>query len=182
MLYEKRLLPGFCYSAKALSKPTGFVIHFVSAIYAKPDAWQDTTTIIEMLKELNRPQNQRGLILKKVTTGENATKRDYASYHVLIARDGQASHLTPWDKQAYHAGASAWKGVKHCNGFMYGLSCIATGKTGFTDGQYDTLVKVMEERRKATGLALAEVAGHDEVSPGRKFDPGKFFDWSKVRR
>jgi AmpD protein len=29
---------------------------------------------------------------------------------------------------------------------------------------------------------IAHVAGHDQVAPGRKTDPGAAFDWARYRR
>ena len=43
-----------------------------------------------------------------------------ASAHVVVARDGQIFQLVPFDKRAWHAGASALAGREHVNAFSIG--------------------------------------------------------------
>jgi AmpD protein len=29
---------------------------------------------------------------------------------------------------------------------------------------------------------ITEIVGHSDIAPGRKTDPGPFFDWSKIKK
>lgn len=171
----ERLLPEFCYSARPLSIE-GITIHYCSAIYVAPDRWDDVDTIWNMLIELNRSGNERGLLIEL-----DDQARAYASYHLLIDRDGNRYQLVPWDRQAYHAGASVWNGRKYCNAWMAGVALIATHTSGYTDAQYDALIEESCRLRAEHQFGVGNITGHEHVAPGRKKDPGPLFDWARLR-
>jgi N-acetyl-anhydromuramyl-L-alanine amidase AmpD len=51
-----------------------------------------------------------------------------ASAHFVIERDGGITQLAPCDRQTWHAGKSAWRGRRHCNGFAIGIEIVSPGK------------------------------------------------------
>lgn len=54
---------------------------------------------------------------------ETLTQKDerYVSAHFLIGRDGRLYQTVPINKQAWHAGASEWKGRAGCNAYSIGI-------------------------------------------------------------
>jgi hypothetical protein len=175
-----RLLPEFCYS-KHLLNLEGITLHYISAIYAAPDRWDDVDTIWNMLVEINQPKAFRGPLLERI---EGRTEREadcYASYHLLIDRDGNGYQLTPWERRAFHAGVSEWKGRKNCNAWMAGIALVGTKDSGYTDAQYATLIEDCRFLRQKQIIPLNNITGHEHVAPGRKQDPGPLFDWSRLK-
>ena len=103
------------------------------------------------------------------------------SSHVLIRRDGEVVQYVPFHKRAWHAGESQFLGRSVCNDFSIGIEMEGTDFEPFTDIQYDVLiatVKVLLETY--TGLSAEAITGHEHIVPGRKTDPGPFFDWSRL--
>jgi AmpD protein len=49
----------------------------------------------------------------------------------------------------------------------------------FTDRQYAALARLT--RRLLRSYPLRDIAGHSDIAPGRKTDPGQFFDWPRFR-
>jgi AmpD protein len=101
------------------------------------------------------------------------------SSHFLIRRDGELVQFVPCARRAWHAGASSWKGRERCNDFSIGIELEGTDEAPFADGQYTVLARL-------TGALLArypvvDVAGHSDIAPGRKTDPGPHFDWPRYR-
>lgn len=97
------------------------------------------------------------------------------SAHFLVQRDGSLLQFVPTDRRAWHAGASRFAGRERCNDFSIGIELEGTDTQPFEPAQYRTLVALslaLQARH-----ALAEVVGHEHVAPGRKTDPGPFFDW-----
>lgn len=104
------------------------------------------------------------------------------SAHLLIRRDGQLLQFVPFDKRAWHAGASCCEGRTRVNDFSIGIELEGTDDMPFTEAQYQVLV----ESSRALMLAYphitpARVYGHADISPGRKTDPGPCFDWARYR-
>lgn len=50
-----------------------------------------------------------------------------ASAHLVLDLDGTFTQMVPFDRQAWHAGASEWKGRKGCNGFALGIEIVNPG-------------------------------------------------------
>lgn len=100
------------------------------------------------------------------------------SAHFLIRRDGELIQFVSCDNRAWHAGASAWKGRTRCNDFSVGVELEGGDDLPFEPVQYRRLCELIETLRQR--YPLAEVAGHCDIAPGRKTDPGPFFDWQRL--
>lgn len=51
-----------------------------------------------------------------------------ASAHVVIARDGEITQLVPFDRVAWHAGASSWEGRSGLNRYSIGIELDNAGR------------------------------------------------------
>jgi AmpD protein len=102
------------------------------------------------------------------------------SAHFLIRRDGRLVQFVPCAERAWHAGESAWKGRVRCNDFSVGVELEGTDDFPYAPAQYAMLARLVRAlRRRYPG---ADVAGHSDVAPGRKTDPGPAFDWARLER
>jgi len=101
------------------------------------------------------------------------------SAHFLIRRGGRITQFVPCGKRAWHAGASCYAGRERCNDFSIGIELEGTGDTAYTDPQYEALAALIGALRAR--YPIADVVGHSDIAPGRKFDPGPSFDWERLR-
>ncbi|MGH8810240.1 MAG: 1,6-anhydro-N-acetylmuramyl-L-alanine amidase AmpD [Noviherbaspirillum sp.] len=102
------------------------------------------------------------------------------SAHFLIRRDGAVMQFVSANDRAWHAGASSFCGRERCNDFSIGIELEGSDFEAFEAAQYDALAvltRALQER-----YPLASVAGHEHIAPGRKTDPGPFFDWDCFRK
>ena len=105
------------------------------------------------------------------------------SAHLFIDRKGATTQFVPFDRRAWHAGASSWRGRRKCNDFAIGIELEGTDQSAYTASQYDVLEQVLDAlARRYPRLDPAAVVGHNEIAPGRKTDPGPMFDWPRVLR
>ena len=103
------------------------------------------------------------------------------STHLFIRRDGSLVQFVPFDRRAWHAGRSAWRGRSGCNDFAIGIELEGMDVVPYADAQYAALVAVLPALRAAyPGIAEDAVVGHEHVAPGRKTDPGPAFDWRRL--
>jgi N-acetylmuramoyl-L-alanine amidase len=51
-----------------------------------------------------------------------------ASAHVVVERDGSVTQLVAFDRVAWHAGVSQWRGRSGCNAFSIGIEIASPGK------------------------------------------------------
>jgi N-acetyl-anhydromuramoyl-L-alanine amidase len=102
------------------------------------------------------------------------------SAHFLIRRDGTLLQFVACGDRAWHAGASRWRGRERCNDFSIGIELEGTDDRAYTARQYARLAVLV--RRLAARWPIREVAGHSDVAPGRKSDPGDAFDWTRLAR
>ena len=125
------------------------------------------------------------------------------SYHVIIDRDGSIIQQVPFNRRAWHAGHSSWLGHTDVNSFSVGVALANYGWVcesdvrHFNDGHLwlpaahkndpsrprwwecypraqlltlCALVAVLVEH-----YGINAVAGHDDIAPSRKLDPGPAF-------
>lgn len=97
------------------------------------------------------------------------------SAHFLIRRTGELTQFVGTDRRAWHAGESSLGGRSRCNDFSIGVELEGDGEHPFTQRQYRRLATLIKALRKRYPLAL--IAGHSDIAPGRKQDPGPWFDW-----
>lgn len=108
------------------------------------------------------------------------TLRDLkVSTHFFIRRDGEIIQFVPCEKRAWHAGVSSWQGRARCNDFSIGIELEGGDATPFTVSQYEALVALTLALQKP--YPISSIAGHSDISPGRKTDPGPCFDWERYR-
>jgi AmpD protein len=81
--------------------------------------------------------------------------------------------------RAWHAGQSSWQGRNACNDFSIGIELEGTDELPFTEAQYASLDAVLAALK--VRYPVAGIAGHSEIAPSRKTDPGSHFDWARVR-
>lgn len=105
------------------------------------------------------------------------------SSHFLIRRDGEIVQYVPLNKRAWHAGVSCFEERECCNDFSIGIELEGEDEMPYTDIQYQVLSELIQSLI-ATYPALNEktIAGHSDIAPGRKTDPGLAFDWEKLRQ
>lgn len=99
------------------------------------------------------------------------------SAHFLIRRDGAIIQFVSCDKRAWHAGVSSWRGRSACNDFSVGVELEGGDDTPFDDRQYAALVRLTRLLRR--NYPIRSIAGHADIAPGRKSDPGPCFDWPR---
>jgi AmpD protein len=103
------------------------------------------------------------------------------SAHLLIRRDGTVIQFVPFIERAWHAGESCFRGHQRCNDFSIGIELEGEDETPYDDRQYAVLQGVLRAIFDAyPEISAREVAGHCDVAPGRKFDPGPAFDWLRL--
>jgi N-acetylmuramoyl-L-alanine amidase len=101
-----------------------------------------------------------------------ARPESQVSYHVLVHRDGTSTRFVRDDRNAWHAGRSAWEGLTGLNRWSLGLAFANRN-----DGR-----EALTPEQIAAGLAwcrywalhyptLEGILTHAMVSPGRKSDP-----------
>lgn len=132
------------------------------------------------------------------------------SCHLVIDRQGNIFQLVEFNRIAWHAGQSRYKNLSNLNNHTIGIELDNMGllkwinkkavytPTGtilkpseytvvkgqpwhnYTKKQIDTCREV--SKFLISELKLSFIAGHNEVAPTRKIDPGALFDMNKFRK
>ena len=100
------------------------------------------------------------------------------SAHLLVRRRGDIVQFVATDLRAWHAGPSTLLGRERCNDFSIGIELEGDGQHPFTEAQYRRLAQLIKLLRARHPLRW--MAGHEDIAPGRKHDPGPCFDWSRA--
>ena len=99
------------------------------------------------------------------------------SAHFFVRRDGKIIQFVPCSKRAWHAGASCWQEKNRCNDFSLGIELEGSDTIPFTDKQYESLTRLTLALRAT--YPIRGIAGHSDIAPQRKTDPGPCFDWAR---
>lgn len=103
------------------------------------------------------------------------------SAHLLIRRDGEMVQYVPFYQRAWHAGVSQWDGRECCNDFTIGIEMEGCDDQSFEQIQYQQLADViMSLSEHYPQLSTDRITGHQDISVGRKTDPGHCFDWQTL--
>ena len=105
------------------------------------------------------------------------------SSHLLVRRDGEVVQYVPFRKRAWHAGDSNYRGRVACNDFSIGIELEGQDEAPYTDVQYEVLAAVVKVLMNTfPGLSANCLAGHCDIAPQRKTDPGPAFDWQRLQQ
>ncbi len=99
------------------------------------------------------------------------------SAHFLIRRTGEIVQYVSCHQRAWHAGVSVWQGRERCNDFSIGIELEGSDFIPFTELQYRRLSYL--SRRLKNAFPIRGIAGHADIAPQRKTDPGPHFDWQR---
>jgi len=101
------------------------------------------------------------------------------SSHFFVRRDGELIQFVPCGQRAWHAGVSRWRARERCNDFSIGIELEGTDDMAFTDAQYAEVARLTRDIR--CRYPIEDIVGHSDIAPGRKTDPGPYFDWARYR-
>ncbi|MBE2895228.1 1,6-anhydro-N-acetylmuramyl-L-alanine amidase AmpD [Spirabiliibacterium falconis] len=105
------------------------------------------------------------------------------SAHCLIDRQGNITQYVNFHDRAWHAGVSCFQGREKCNDFAIGIELEGSDNQPFTPAQYHSLSRLTALlQRTYPNIRDDRIVGHCDISPGRKIDPGKYFDWGYYRQ
>jgi len=99
--------------------------------------------------------------------------------HFLVRRDGEAIQFVSCLQRAWHAGESAWNGRERCNDYSVGIELEGTDDQPYTPAQYARLISLTQLLIRA--FPVRQAAGHSDIAPRRKTDPGPVFNWRLFR-
>ena len=140
------------------------VIHNISL---PPEQFGGTAIIQFFTNQLNSDEHPYYQQLKGVRV----------SAHFLIRRGGGIIQFVPCQGRAWHAGVSSWQGRSRCNDFSLGIELEGSDSVPFTDQQYLALTRLT--RRLQRSFPFRHITGHADIAPGRKTDPGPYFEWPR---
>jgi N-acetyl-anhydromuramoyl-L-alanine amidase len=103
------------------------------------------------------------------------------SSHFLIRRDGELVQFVSCNDRAWHAGQSSYQGRSNCNDFSIGIELEGTDGSAYEPAQYRVLTDLILNLCDAyASLSTERIAGHNDIAPDRKSDPGPAFDWPRL--
>lgn len=100
------------------------------------------------------------------------------SAHFLIRRTGELIQYVSCLDRAWHAGVSNWQGRERCNDFSVGIELEGSDFEAFEAAQYQTLNRLLAA--VTSHYPVTAIVGHSDIAPGRKTDPGPYFDWTQL--
>ncbi len=105
------------------------------------------------------------------------------SAHLFIRRNAQVIQFVNFDMRAWHAGQSSFNGTPNCNDYSIGIELEGSDHVPFTERQYNKLTQItLEIMNCYPQITTDRICGHSDIAPGRKTDPGPYFDWRKYKQ
>ncbi len=106
------------------------------------------------------------------------------SAHYVIAEDGEVTQLVAETDRAWHAGAGAWGDVDDVNSRSIGIEIANGGPDSaapeFPEPQMQAVETLLADILKRWAIMPERVIAHSDMAPGRKIDPGPYFDWQRL--
>ncbi|WP_147103431.1 N-acetylmuramoyl-L-alanine amidase [Tateyamaria sp. syn59] len=102
------------------------------------------------------------------------------SAHYVICKTGRVTQLVPEGLRAWHAGAGEWDGLQDINSRSIGIELDNDGQGPFAAALMQSLEALLASILAGWAIPPENVIGHSDMAPGRKFDPGPFFDWARL--
>lgn len=145
------------------------IIHCISL----PESEFNNDNVINLfLNKLNYKSHPSFTSLKNVRV----------SSHLFIKRTGEIIQFVPFDKRAWHAGVSKYKGRENFNDFSIGIELHGSISEQYTEKQYQALNYCISQLKELfPSIQDSNILGHNEISSDRKYDPGPNFIWSKIK-
>ena len=104
------------------------------------------------------------------------------SAHLFIERDGTMTQFVNFNERAWHAGRSSYLGRAECNDYSIGIELEGSDFVPFSAAQYEALAEAIIAIYDAYPKTRRHLTGHSDIAPGRKTDPGDYFEWTKLRQ
>ncbi|MEH3146117.1 MAG: N-acetylmuramoyl-L-alanine amidase [Methylobacterium frigidaeris] len=108
------------------------------------------------------------------------------SAHYFVFEDGRVVQMVPEARRAWHAGASAWEGVRDVNSRSVGIEIAHPGHAGglppYPAAQEEAVTALCQDLVRRWRIRPDRVLGHSDVAPERKEDPGETFFWERLHR
>ena len=153
------------------------------------DARPEAEISMIVIHNISLPPNEYGGdgIVQLFTNRLNPDEHPYyakivtrkVSSHFLIRRDGELIQFVSCLQRAWHAGVSQWQGRERCNDFSVGIELEGSDLEAFETAQYKMLQSLLNCLKKT--YSIQQVVGHNDIAPGRKTDPGSYFEWQKIK-
>ena len=106
------------------------------------------------------------------------------SSHYVVKEQGEILQLVLEHERAWHAGVSSWSGVSDVNGRSIGIEIVNAGHEGgcppYPDVQMRAVETLCADIIARHGIPSRNVVAHSDIAPGRKEDPGEWFDWARL--
>jgi AmpD protein len=178
---------GFAKNAQLIASPN-FDARPVYSVDSSTEANLPSELSLIVIHNISLPPNQYGGngIVELFTNMLNPDEHPYyadiytrkVSSHFLIRRDGTLIQFVSCLNRAWHAGVSNWRGRERCNDFSIGIELEGSDFDAFEAAQYLTLKMLIANLIHA--YPIQAIVGHSDIAPGRKTDPGPYFDWAQL--
>ncbi len=113
----------------------------------------------------------------------NNLKDLQVSAHFVVDRGGAITRFVHPDQRAWHAGISQWQGRESCNDYAIGIEMIGDEQQPFTPLQYRETARLCRTlMQHYPAICKDRIVGHEDIAPGRKWDPGKQWNWQHFHR
>ena len=153
------------------------------------DARPENTSIdLIVIHNISLPPNEYGGagVVQLFTNQLNPNEHPYyaeihtrkVSSHFFVRRDGTLVQFVSCLQRAWHAGASSWQSRERCNDFSVGIELEGSDFDAFEAAQYKTLQALITCLKK--NYPIKNIVGHSDIAPGRKTDPGPYFNWQEI--